>query len=74
MNPESIATLGAEQKLIGSMMVYEGPSLEEIKTVVESDIYYTDGVVSTSVLPHIHCRHCLNDSLTVKHSGTQIES
>ncbi|EJD08493.1 uncharacterized protein FOMMEDRAFT_165059 [Fomitiporia mediterranea MF3/22] len=44
MSPESIASPGAEQKMVGSMMVYQAASLEEAKKIVESDIYYTSGV------------------------------
>ncbi|KAL5521161.1 hypothetical protein ACEPAG_9083 [Sanghuangporus baumii] len=44
LSPESISTPGAEQKLIGSLMVFEAPKLEDVKQLIESDLYYTNGV------------------------------
>ena len=35
-----------ERKLIGSLMVFEAESLEEVRNVMENDVYYTSGVVS----------------------------
>ena len=46
VNPESISTPGTAQKLIGSLMIFEAPTLEEVKKTVEDDIYYLNGVVS----------------------------
>jgi hypothetical protein len=43
--PESILP-GAQQKMNGSMLVVEAPSIEEVKSIVESDIYYKTNVVS----------------------------
>jgi len=42
LTPESLT--GGEKKTIGSCMIYEARTLEEIKVIVESDIYYTAGV------------------------------
>ncbi|KAF7348546.1 YCII domain-containing protein [Mycena venus] len=42
LTPESLT--GAEKKMIGSAMIYEAESLEAVKAIVESDIYYTAGV------------------------------
>jgi uncharacterized protein len=33
------------KKMAGSLMFYEGENIEEVRKVVESDIYYTSGVV-----------------------------
>ncbi|KAH8112265.1 hypothetical protein DFH11DRAFT_1511928 [Phellopilus nigrolimitatus] len=44
LSPESIASPGAERKMIGSAMVFEAASLDEVKKIIESDIYYTTGV------------------------------
>jgi len=32
-------------KMTGSLMFFEGESIEEVRKIVESDIYYTSGVV-----------------------------
>ena len=32
-------------KMIGSLMFFEAESIEEVRKTVESDIYYTSGVV-----------------------------
>ncbi|KAL0579748.1 hypothetical protein V5O48_002242 [Marasmius crinis-equi] len=34
----------AQKKATGSMLIYEAESLEKVKELVESDIYYTSGV------------------------------
>ena len=34
-----------ERKLIGSLMVFEAESLEEVRKVIEDDVYYRTGVV-----------------------------
>lgn len=36
------------KKMIGSLMFYEAESIEKVREVVESDIYYTSGVVRPS--------------------------
>ena len=45
LSPESIASPDAEQKMVGSLVVFEGSSVEEVKKLIEDDIYYTSGVV-----------------------------
>ncbi|TEB37487.1 hypothetical protein FA13DRAFT_1705674 [Coprinellus micaceus] len=42
--PESIASPDAPKKLIGSTFIYQAESLEEVKKLVESDVYYQSGV------------------------------
>ncbi|KAH9913510.1 uncharacterized protein B0H18DRAFT_888089 [Fomitopsis serialis] len=44
LTPESIASPTAEKKLVGSMMVFEADSIETVRKVVESDLYYQTGV------------------------------
>ena len=44
--PESIT--GGEQKMLGSVLFFDADTIEEVRTVVEGDIYYTSGVVSLS--------------------------
>ncbi len=35
-----------DKKLIGSLMIIEGETLDEIRKLVESDVYYKTNVVS----------------------------
>ncbi|KAJ6469476.1 hypothetical protein C8R45DRAFT_1017182 [Mycena sanguinolenta] len=42
LSPESIT--GGEKKMVGSCMICQAESLEAVKSLVESDIYYTSGV------------------------------
>ena len=44
MTPESILT--SEKKMVGSVLICEAESIEDVKKMVEGDIYYTSGVVS----------------------------
>ena len=46
MTPESVASPTAEKKMIGSVFVCEAESLESVRKLMESDVYYTNGVVS----------------------------
>lgn len=34
--------------MVGSMLLFEAESIEAVKKRIESDIYYTSGVVSSS--------------------------
>ncbi|KAJ7098289.1 hypothetical protein C8R44DRAFT_357732 [Mycena epipterygia] len=42
LTPESLT--GGEKQMVGSMMIYEAESLEVVRKIIESDIYYTSGV------------------------------
>ncbi|KAI0026864.1 hypothetical protein K488DRAFT_64135 [Vararia minispora EC-137] len=45
--PEAIvpgASADAQNAFVGSTMVFAGSSLEEVRAVIESDLYYTSGV------------------------------
>ena len=44
LTPESIT--GGERKMIGSAFVLEAENIEEVRKIVEDDIYFTAGVVS----------------------------
>lgn len=44
ITPESVGS--ADKKMTGSVLIYEAESLDAVKKIVESDIYYTAGVVS----------------------------
>ena len=37
------------KKMTGSLMFYEAESIEEVRKIIESDIYYTSGVVRHSL-------------------------
>lgn len=45
LTPESISSPDAVRTLTGSTLIYSAPSLEEVRKLVESDVYYTAGVV-----------------------------
>ncbi len=49
LTPESIATADATKKMVGSMMVYEASSIQDVEETVKNDIYYKNGVVSVQV-------------------------
>ncbi|KAJ7698619.1 hypothetical protein B0H17DRAFT_1050209 [Mycena rosella] len=45
LTPESLT--GADKKMIGSVFVFEAENIEAVRTMIETDIYYTSGVVSS---------------------------
>ena len=45
LTPESVLP-GAEQKMNGSVLIAEASSIEEVREIVEGDVYYTNNVVS----------------------------
>ncbi|KDQ50280.1 hypothetical protein JAAARDRAFT_42276 [Jaapia argillacea MUCL 33604] len=44
LTPESIASPTAEKKLVGSTMLIRASSFEEAKSIIESDVYWTNNV------------------------------
>ncbi|KAJ6532760.1 hypothetical protein DFH09DRAFT_993709 [Mycena vulgaris] len=42
LTPESL--LSEDKKMIGSMFIFEAENIEEVKKIIENDIYYTSGV------------------------------
>ena len=48
LSPESVEP-GGEVKMVGSVLVFEAETIEEVRKTVESDIYYTSGVVSSGL-------------------------
>ncbi|KAF9497321.1 hypothetical protein BDN71DRAFT_1467774 [Pleurotus eryngii] len=44
LTPESIATPDAPKKMIGSTFIVEAASIDEVRKLVEGDIYYKSGV------------------------------
>lgn len=50
VTPDSIdLPEGVQKKPVGSVMVVEASTLEEVKKMMESDIYFSGGVVSLEV-------------------------
>ena len=48
LTPGSIASPTAEKKMVGSVFICEAESVEAVRRLMENDVYYTSGVVSTS--------------------------
>lgn len=49
MTPESLGP-GADQKLIGSVMFFEAANIDDVRKLIENDIYYKSDVVSFTML------------------------
>lgn len=45
MSPGSLGTPEAEKRMVGTLMDLEVGTIDDAKTIVESDIYYTSDVV-----------------------------
>ena len=54
LTPDSLT--GGEKKLVGSILIFEGETIEEIREMVTNDIYYTSGVVSSHLYNCDSCR------------------
>jgi hypothetical protein len=51
LTAESIETpFSPAKKMIGSMIIVEAKSMDEVTKTIKEDIYYTEGVVSELVL------------------------
>ena len=61
--PETHQT--ADKKLIGSMLVFEMESLEDVRKLVESDVYWTSNVVRTQLY------HLITYLIYARISGTR---
>lgn len=57
LTPESIASADAAKKMVGSVMVFEMETLEDVKKLIEGDIYYKTGVVSPQFFCTRPCPH-----------------
>ncbi|KIK09333.1 hypothetical protein K443DRAFT_980 [Laccaria amethystina LaAM-08-1] len=44
LTPESIATPTADKKMVGSTFIFEAETIDEVKALIQSDIYSTAGV------------------------------
>jgi hypothetical protein len=66
LTPDSVSSPDAPKKMVGSVLIFEGESLEQVRKRIEADIYYTSGTV---------CHITANIPTTVAHgqlhSGTK---
>jgi len=46
MSPESIGLPEGERKMVGSLVIFEAKTFEEVRAIVENDTYYKNEVVS----------------------------
>jgi uncharacterized protein YciI len=65
LSPEAMETEGRGGKAVGSLLIVQAKTMEEARKMIESDLYYTSGVVSRS---YTRSRHILAHRLT--DSGT----
>lgn len=49
LSPKSIGAADSEKKMVGSMMVIEASSFDEVRNIIENDIYYTSDVVGGTI-------------------------
>ena len=50
ITPESQDAAPADKRFVGSVLLYEADSIEEVRKLVEQDIYWTENVVSWSTI------------------------
>lgn len=65
LTPESVSSPDATKTLIGSTLIYSASTLDEVRRLVEADVYYTNGVVC----PLIVCLDLLTNQ-AINDSGT----
>lgn len=53
ITPESQDAAPADRKFVGSVLLYEADSIEDVRKLVEQDIYWTENVVSWSTVKPI---------------------
>lgn len=51
ITPESQDAAPADKKFVGSVLLYEADSIEDVRKLVEQDIYWTENVVSWTTIP-----------------------
>jgi len=56
LTPESVIP-GAETKMNGSLLVMEASSIEQVKSIIENDVYYSNNVVSQLARFSTHAFH-----------------
>lgn len=52
ITPESQDAAPADKKFVGSVLLYEADSIEEVRKLVEQDLYWTENVVSWFSIPY----------------------
>ena len=50
LSPEAMEIGGCGRKAVGSFLILQARTIEEARKVIESDLYYTSGVVSRSYI------------------------
>ncbi|KAH8828128.1 hypothetical protein DL96DRAFT_1709421 [Flagelloscypha sp. PMI_526] len=50
VTPETMHLPSDKSQAVASLMIYKAESLEAARKLVEDDVYYTEGVVCTSIL------------------------
>lgn len=48
VDPDATESEGTTKQAVGSLLIFQAETLSDVKKMVESDIYYTSGVVSNS--------------------------
>lgn len=61
LTPESLLP-NTDKKLVGSMMIFEAETIEEVKKIIKDDIYYTSDVVSFTLHYFIYMHRIDNSS------------
>lgn len=51
ITPESQDAALADKKFVGSALLYEADSIEDVRKLVEQDVYWTENVVSWFTSP-----------------------
>lgn len=50
ITPESQDAAPGNKKFVGSVLLYEADSIEDVRKLVEQDLYWTENVVSRSTI------------------------
>lgn len=50
MTPESVGAEFADQRFIGSVMIFVSETIEEVWMIVETDVFYNEHVVSSQAV------------------------
>lgn len=68
LTPQSVETATSDKKMTGSMLIFQAENIEKIRVIIESDVYYTSGVVGAILY------HPVADSDCASLSGIQRSS
>jgi hypothetical protein len=69
VSPETMGMEGRERKAVGSLLIVQAKTIEEVRKMIESDVYYTSGVVSGT-----NAKLCTSNSPVMFDSGTARKS